>query len=126
MVADRPQRAGLRRRNHLEVAHARATARAPVDEGLRPIREAVAVQPLEGRPNGLRRTLVHRVPQPAPIGGRADAALLPEHHRAGRVGERAHPLEIPVASERLPALALLGDDPVEHELRRDAGMVEAR
>ena len=38
--------------------------------------------------------------------------------------ERLHPLEVALAPERGPALALLREDPVEHELGRDAGVVE--
>ena len=126
VVADRPQRPGLRGRHDLEVAHARPAARAPVDERLGAVGEAVAVEPLEGDADGACRAIVHRVAQAAPVGRGPDPPLLAEHHRRGRVGERAHPLEVALAAEDSAALALLGEDPVEHELGRDAGVIEAR
>ncbi len=85
-----------------------------------------SVQSLEGDPDGLRRAVVHRVAQPSPVGRSADPPLLGEHQLARRGDERAHPLEVALPAERLAALALLGQDPVEHELGRDAGVIEAR
>ena len=120
VVADEPQRPGLGRRDDLEVAHAGPAARAPVDERLGPIGQAVAIQPLERDADGLGRALVHRVAQPTPVGRRADPPLLAEHHRPRRLRERDHPLEIALAAERLAALALLGEDAVEDELGGDA------
>ena len=125
VVADEPQRPRLRGRDDLEVADAGPTPRAPVDERLGAVRQAVAVQPLEGDPDGLRRALVHRVAEAAPVGRSPDAPLLPEHDRLRRVRELAHPLEVALAAERRAAFALPGEDPVEHELRRDRRVVEA-
>jgi hypothetical protein len=125
VVADRPQRTGLRCGNDLQIAHARPASGAPVDQRLRPIREAVAVETLEGHADRFRRALVHRVAQPAPVGRRAHPPLLGEHHGLRGVGEGAHALEIALAAERLAALAFLRDDPVENELGGDAGMVQA-
>ncbi len=126
VIAHRPQRPGLGRRHDLQVADAGPAARAPVDERLGPVRQPVPVQPLERDADGRGRALVHRVPQPAPVGRRPDAPLLGENHRPGRLGEHAHPLEIALTAQRLAGLALLRDDPVEHELGGDAGMVEPR
>ena len=126
VVADEPQGPGLGRGDDLEVADARLAARAPVDERLGPVGEAVAVQALERDAHGLGRPLVHRVAQPPPVGRRADPPLLGEHHGPGRLGEGDHPLEIPLATERLAALALLGEDGIEDELGGDARVVEPR
>ena len=54
-----------------------------------------------------------------------DPPLLGEDHLPGRRDELAHPLEVAIAAERRPRLALLGEDAVEHELGGDRGMVEA-
>ena len=124
VVADRPDRARLGRRDDLEVADAGQAARAPVDQRLGPVGEAVAVEPLERDPDGLRRALVHRVAQAAPVEGAADAALLAEHHGLRRIGERPHPLEVALAAERLAVLPFLREDAVQHELGGDAGVVE--
>ena len=53
--------------DHLEVADARPAARAPVDERLGAVGQPVPVEPVEGDADGLRRALVHRVAQPAPV-----------------------------------------------------------
>ena len=84
------------------------------------------VQALERDPDGARAALVHRVAQPAPVTAAAEPPLLGEDHLTGRGDELAHPLEVAIATQRGAALALLREDPVEHELRGDARVVEAR
>ena len=125
VIAHGPQRPGLGRREHLEVADARLAARAPVDERLRAVRQALLVQPEERLAHGPRGDLVHREPQPAPVAAAADASLLVEDDRPGGVDELAHPLEIAVAAEAGAALALLRQDAVEDELGGDARVVES-
>ena len=125
MIADGPERAGLRRRDDLEVADAGPAARAPVDERLGPVGQAVAVEPLERDADGPGGPFVHGESQPTPVGGRPDASLLGEDHEACRLHEFAHPLEVALAAETLAALAFLREDPVEHELGGDARVVEA-
>src|SRR6185436_8713026 len=105
-----------RRRDHLEVADARPAARAPVDEGLGAVREVAVVQSPERNADGLRRAVVHREPQPAPIDGRAEPPLLAQDDLAGFGDELAHPLQVALATEAPPALALLREDAVEDEL----------
>ena len=124
VVPHAPQRARLRGRDDLEVADARPAARAPVDQGLGPVREVVPVQPLEGEPDRLRADRVHRVAQASPVAAAAEATLLHEDDLAGLGDEGLHPLEVPLAAEARAALALLGEDPVEHELGGDARVVE--
>ena len=75
--------------------------------------------------DGLGARLVHRESQARPIGRRTDATLLAEHHAACSLDELVHALEVSIPAEGRPALALLGEDPVEDELRGDARMVEA-
>ncbi len=125
VVANGPQRPGLGRGHHLEVADARPAARTPVDERLGAVREVRLVQPLEGDADGLGRALVHRVAQAAPVERPADPTLLAEHDLARRRDERPHPLEVALAPERLAALAFPREDPVEDELGGDRGVVEA-
>ena len=91
-----------------------------------PIGEAFAVEPREALADGARRDLVHREPEAAPVEAGSDAALLLEHHVAGGLDELPHPLEIALAAQALARLAFGRDDLVEHELRRDRGVVEAR
>ena len=126
VVADEPERAGFGRGHDLEVADAGLAARAPVDERLGPVGQAVTVQPVEGDAHRLGRALVHRVAQPTPVERPADASLLAEDHVPRGFRERAHSLEIALTAKRLTALAFLGEDPVEDELRGDAGMIESR
>ena len=125
VVADRPQRPGLGRRDDLEVADRGPTARAPVHEGLGPVRQVLSIQAGERRPDGLRRDLVHRVPGPAPVERRAQPSALGQDRLAGRRDVRDHPLEVALTAQAVAALALRGDDPVEHELGADPGVVEA-
>ncbi len=126
VVPDRPQRAGLRSRDNLEVREARTTAGAPVDERLRAVREPLPVEPEEGGTHGAARLLVHREAQPAPVERRAHAALLGEDHALRLLDEVAHALQVPLPPQACASLALGGDDPVEHELRGDRGVVQAR
>ena len=124
VVADLPERARLGRRNDLEVRDARPAARAPVDERLRPVGQPIPVQLGERMADGLRGDVVHREAQPAPVEAGPDSALLGEHDRTSSFHERAHPLEVALATEALTALALLGELLVEHELGGDRGVVE--
>ena len=126
VVADAVQRAGLGRWEGLEVADAGPAAGAPVDQRLGAIREVALVEAEEGLADGLRRDLVHRVPETAPVARTAHAALLGEDHVADPGHELAHPLEVGVAAQAGAALALPGEDPVEHELGGDARVVEPR
>ena len=112
-------------RDDLEVADARPAARAPVDEGLGPIGEVGLVKAGEGDSDGTRRALVHCEAKTAPVERRPDPPLLSEHDLAGLVDELPHPLEVALATERLPRLAIPGDDLVEDVLGGDRGVVEA-
>ncbi len=126
VVADRPQRPGLLAVDVLEIADRRPAAWAPVDEGLAAIDEPGVPQPLEGDAHGTRAEVVHREAQPRPVEARPEATVLLADDVARLVHELPHPLEVALAAKRGAALALLGDDPVEDELRGDAGVVDAR
>jgi len=125
VVADRPERAGLRRGDDLEIADAGPTAGAPVDQGLRAVGEVRFVQALERDANGPGRALVHREAEPVPVGRRPDAPLLGQHQLAGLGDEGVHALEVALAPEAGPALPFPGEDPVKDELGRDRCVVEA-
>ena len=76
--------------------------------------------------DGAGAAFVHREPEAAPVGRCADAALLPEDDVPRPIDEFAHPFQVPLSPERRATLPLPGEDPVEDELRGDAGVVEAR
>ncbi len=126
VVADRPERARLGRGDHLEVGQAGPAAGAPVDERLVAVGEALAIEALEGLAHGAAGDVVHREAQAAPVDRRAQAPLLPQDHVPRLVDEAPHPLEVALAAQARPGLAVGGDDPVEDELGGDAGVVEAR
>ena len=126
VVAHEPQRAHLRGGDDLQVRQAGPAARAPVDESFAAIGKAVVVEALEGRSHRLRRDLVHGEALAPPVGRRAEALLLALDDRPRLGDEPPHPLEVALAPQRLAALALAGEDAVEHELRRDRGVVHAR
>ncbi len=75
--------------------------------------------------DGPARDLVHREPEARPVERSADPPLLAEHDLARLVDEPPHPLEVPLAPQRLAGLALRRDDPVEDVLGRDRGVIEA-
>ena len=126
VIADRPERAGLFAVDVLEVADRGQAARTPVDERLAAIDQPGVPQPLEGDADGARAPLVHGESLAAPVQAGAEAAQLVADDRARLVHELPHALEVPLAPERRARLALGGDDLVEHELRADAGVVDAR
>ena len=125
VVADRPERARLGRRHHLEVRQAGPAAGAPVDERLVAVGQPLAVEPGERLAHGPAGRVVHREAEAAPVDRRAQAPLLAQDHLPGLVDEAPHPLEVPLATQARPRLAVRGDDPVEDELGGDAGVVEA-
>ena len=126
VVADSPQRARLGCGDRLEVGDAGAATGAPVDEGFGSMGQAVVIQALEGGADGPCRTLVHGVALAAPVEGSADAFMLALHDVAGLVDELAHPFQVSLSTQGLSRLSLGGEDPVEHELGRDRGMILAR
>jgi hypothetical protein len=99
VVANRPERPGLGLRDDFEVRHARPAAGTPVDERFGPIREPVAIQPLERDSDRLGRPLVHRETEPIPVARRTESALLAEHDLARLVDELPHSLEVPFAAQ---------------------------
>src|SRR5262249_60823470 len=106
-------------RDPREVADARPAAGAPVDQRLGAIREASVGEGLERDADGLRRAVVHRVAEAAPVVRGAELALLVEDRVPGLGHELLHPVEVAIAAEALAALALLREDPVENELGGD-------
>ena len=126
VVADRPERAGLRRRDDLEIRDARPAAGTPVDEALGAVGQAVVVELLEAHADRAGGALVHREPEAAPVRGGAEPPLLAQHHLARRVDELPHPLEVALPAERFPRLAVGRDDLVEDVLGGDRGVVQPR
>ena len=126
VIADRPQRARLITMDVLQVADRGEAARAPVDERLAAVDEAGVPEALEGDADGACRAVVHREALAAPVDAGAEPSMLGPDDVACLVHEPMHPLEISLSPERRARLALLGDDPIEDELRADAGVVDAR
>ena len=126
VVADRPERARLVAVDVLEVADRRQAARAPVDQRLAAVDEPRVPQALEGDAHCPGGALVHGEALAAPVGRCAEAAVLRADDVPRLAHEVPHALQVPLATERGPGLPVLGDDPVEHELGADAGVIDAR
>ncbi len=125
VVADRPDAAGLVVVDVLEVADRREAARAPGHQRLAAVHVAGVPQSLEGDAHRTRAHLVHREALAIPVGARTQPAVLASDDVARLVDEPPHPLEVALPAQRRTALPLLGDDPIEHELRGDARVVDA-
>ncbi len=126
VVANVPQRPGLFVLDVLQVADGGATAGAPVDERLAPVGQVRVPQTLEGDPHRPRAAGIHGEALPRPVGAGTKAAHLAADDAARLVHEPPHPLQVALATQRRARLPLLADDLVQHELRGDAGVIDAR
>ena len=110
----------------LDVGERGQAARAPVDDPLGPVDQAVVEHPLE---DGLHRpgeTLVHREPLARPVHAVAEPAHLSED-LAARLGlPLPDPLDERLPPQVVPGQALLGQLALHHVLRGDARVVHAR
>jgi hypothetical protein len=125
-VADGDQLALVVRVLDLDVRERGEAARAPVDDPLGPVDEAVLEQALEDRLDGTGQAVVEREPLPLPRHAVTEAAHLAE--------DAAAVLGLPLPDalhELLPAqvvagFALADQLPLHHVLGGDAGVVHAR
>jgi len=110
---------------HLDIGQRGQAARAPVDDPLCPVDEAVVEQPLE---DGLHRpgqALIHGEPLTGPVHAVAQAAHLAEDGATGFRLPLPDPLDERVPAEVVPGQALLGEFPLDHVLGGDARVVHA-
>ena len=124
-VADLPELALLLFAFHLEIRNGRAELGIPVDEPLAAIDEAVVVQPHERLPDRGGQALVHREALARPVARRAEPSHLARDRRAGFLFPRPHPLDEFLAAEIVPRNPFGAQLVLDHDLRRDTGMVGA-
>ena len=110
---------------HLDVGDGRQTARAPVDDALGAVDQLVVVEPLEDGLDGLGQPLVHGEALTGPGDAVAEAPHLAEDLAAGLVLPLPDALDERLAAQVVAGLALLGELPLDHVLRGDAGVVHA-
>ena len=110
---------------HLDVGQRGQAARAPVDDPLGPVDEAVVVKPLEDRLHRAGQALVHGEPLTGPVHAVAEPAHLAEDLPAGLGLPLPDPLHERLAAQVVPGQALLGQFPLDHVLGGDAGVVHA-
>ena len=109
----------------LLVGERRETARAPVDDPVAAVDEAIGIEADERLAHGARALGVEGVGGARPVGTRADGAQLLQDHAAGLGHERLHPFDEGLAAQVETGLALLRDQLLDHVLRGDAGVVGA-
>ena len=110
---------------HLDVGQRGQAARAPVDDPLGPVDEAVVVEPLEDRLHGAGQALVHGEALAGPVHAVAEPAHLAEDLPAGGGLPLPHPLHERLAAQVMPGQAVLGQFPLDHVLGGDARVVHA-
>ena len=124
-VADRDELAVVVAVLDLDVGQRGQAARAPVDDALGPVDQAVVEEPLEDRLDGPGQALVHREPLAGPVHAVAEAAHLAEDLAAGLGLPLPDPLDEGLAAQIVAAQALLGELALHHVLGGDAGVVHA-
>jgi hypothetical protein len=124
-VPDRDQFAVLVAVVHLDVRQRGQAARAPVDDALGPVDQAILVELLEDGLHRAGQALVHGEPLAGPVHAVAQPAHLAEDLAAGLGLPLPHPLDEGLPAEVMPAQPFLGQFPLHHVLRGDAGVVHA-
>jgi hypothetical protein len=125
-VPDRDQLALVLGVVDLDVGQRGHAARAPVDDPLGPVDQAVVEQPLEDGLHGPGQARVHGEPLPVPVDAVAQAAHLAQDLPAGLGLPLPDPLGEPLPAQIVPGQALLGQFPLDHVLGGDPGVVHAR
>ena len=110
----------------LDVGQRGQAARAPVDDPLGAVDQAVVEHPLEDGLHRAGQALVHREALAGPVDAVAEPAHLAEDLAAGLGLPLPDPLDERLAAEVVPGQALLGQLALDHVLRGDAGVVHAR
>ena len=124
-VGDVPERTLLLDRVDLEVGDRRVQLGVPVDQPRPAVDQPVAVEPHEHLDDGARDRLVHGEALGAPVQRGAQAAQLPGDGIAGFTLPVPDALDKGVAPDIAPAAALPLQQPLDHDLRRNAGVIGA-
>ena len=101
-------------------------ARAPVDDVLAPVDQALFVEPDEDLADRRREPRVHREALALPVAGGAQPLQLADDRAAGLLLPLPDPLDERLAAELLAGRALGRQLPLHHDLGGDAGVVGAR
>ncbi len=125
-VGDVPQKAVFLLALDFQVAHGGLQLRVPVDQALAAVDQALFVQPHKGFGDHLGQLLVHGEVLAAPVHRGAHAAHLPGDGVARLLFPVPHAGDEIFTAQRVPALALLLQLALHHDLRGDAGVVGAR
>ena len=125
-VPDRDQLAVVVGVLHLDVGQRGQAARAPVDDPLRPVDQAVVEQPLEDGLHRAGQARVHGEPLAGPVHAVAEPAHLAQDRAAGLGLPLPDPLHERLPAQVVPGQALLGQLALDHVLGGDAGVVHAR
>ena len=125
-VADIPERAGHVLIFDLGVRQGRAAVRAPVDDAVALVDQALFVQLAERLAHGLRAALVHGEAAAVPVAGHAERLLLLDDAVAVLLFPRPDALQKRIAAEIVAGQSLfLAQHLLDLDLRGDAGMVRA-
>src|SRR5581483_6145397 len=108
----------------LEVAEGGPALGAPVDEPRGAVHQPLLVQAHEGLDDRAVHRGIHREPRPRPVGRAAEPALLQGDAPAALGLPLPDALDEGLAAEGLAAGPFAGELALDHELRRDAGVVE--
>ncbi len=110
-----------------QVGERRAVLHAPVDEALGPVEKPILVELHERLAHRARGLLVHGEALAVPVERSAQRAVLHGDAVAGLLLPRPDALQELLAAQVVARLAFfLQDLPLDHHLRGDAGMVDAR
>ncbi len=110
----------------LLVRQCREAAGAPIDDVLSAINQAFVVQRDERLSNSTAQSLVEREVGASPVRRAADGAQLGENGGAGLPHVSPDPLHEGLAADIESSLTLRGQNPFDHVLRGDAGVIGAR
>ena len=124
-VADRDQLAVVLGVIDLDVGKRGQAARAPVDDPLRAVDEAVVEEPLEDGLDGPGQPLVHGEPLTRPVHAVTEPAHLAEDLAAELGLPLPDPLDERLPAQVVPAQALLGQLALDDVLGGDARVVHA-
>jgi hypothetical protein len=124
-VAHVPERAGLVLVLHFDVGDRGTAVHAPVDEALGAVDQAVAVEVLERRADGLLTLLVHRERLAAPVRGGTQAPVLGGDAVAATAHELPGAVEELVPPDVVAADALARQVALDDRVHGDGGMVHA-
>ena len=125
-VADIPERAGHILILDLRVGQRRAAVRAPVDDAVALVDEALFIQLAECLAHGLGAALIHGEAAAIPVAGHAEGLLLLDDAVAILLFPRPDALQKRITAEIIAGQALfLAQHLLDLDLRGDAGVIRA-